>query len=519
MTKISKQKHIWALTAFLAVSYLSTTSFAEMEPLEAPATDASEQTPAETDSATYRTKKFVNLTVGIDEIIKLPTIPADADFRGTFKSITVIEVDRKAGLMKISPKAEGFATLTIQDKKSKRIIAEYRIDVKKTNLDKVVREIRALLSDIEGITIKVVNGRVVVDGQVLIPRDYQRVVNVIGKFGDQADSLVTISPLAMKKIAEFISRDINNPEITVRAVNEKIILEGWATDEEEQKKAEVIAKVYLPPLVIDPSVDTGKVKIPRPANDGIVNLIKIKEAGPAPPEKMVQLVVHYIELKKDYSKAFNVGWTPELSDQSNLTITQGGAGGGVVSQITGVISNLLPRLNWAKQHGHARVLESTSLIVQDGKKGEISQVTQQPYAVIGKDGVQGTAFTDVGIQSTITPIILGEKSGSIKLDMQFSISSMLGTAQNGAPITAKNQINSTVTVRDRESAAIGGLIKNSTSTGYNRNPASKNPIINLYASKEFQRDQSQFVVFITPVIKTSASSGSEALKKKFRNRE
>ena len=271
--------------------------------------------------------------------------------------------------------------------------------------------------------------------------------------------------------------------------------------------------------MIDPSVDTGKVKIPRPANYGIVNLIKIKEAVPAPPEKMVQLVVHYIELKKDYSKAFNVGWTPELSDQSNLTVTQGGAGGGVVSQITGVISNLLPRLNWAKQHGHARVLESTSLIVQDGKKGEISQVTQQPYAVIGKDGVQGTAFTDVGIQSTITPIILGEKSGSIKLDMQFSISSMLGTAQNGAPITAKNQINSTVTVRDRESAAIGGLIKNSTSTGYNRNPAAKNPIINLYASKEFQRDQSQFVVFITPVIKTSASSGSEALKKKFRARE
>ena len=234
---------------------------------------------------------------------------------------------------------------------------------------------------------------------------------------------------------------------------------------------------------------------------------------------MVQLVVHYVELKKDYSKAFRFQFTPTLEDNSSMTVTSGGSSGGVVTQLTGIVSGLLPKLNSAKQHGHARVLESTSLIVEDGKKGEISQVTQQPYSVIGRDGVQGTAFTDVGIQAGITPVILGEKSGSVAMDMNFSISSMLGTAQNGAPITAKNTINSRVTVRDRQSAAIGGLIKNSTSTGYNRNPAAKNPIISLYASKEFQRDQSQFVVFVTPIIKTSASSGSEQVKKKFRLRE
>ncbi|MNL77338.1 hypothetical protein D3C87_2034910 [compost metagenome] len=76
-----------------------------------------------------------------------------------------------------------------------------------------------------------------------------------------------------------------------------------------------------------------------------------------------------------------------------------------------------------------------------------------------------------------------------------------------------------MTVRDRQSAAVGGLIRNSTSTGYNRPSGQKNPIISLYASKEFVKQQSQFVVFVTPMIKTSASAGSEQIKKKFRLRD
>ncbi len=125
-------------------------------------------------------------------------------------------------------------------------------------------------------------------------------------------------------------------------------------------------------------------------------------------------------------------------------------------------------------------------------------MTDQPYPVIGKDGTQGTAFASVGIITGITPVLLGEKSGSVHMEMSFEVSSMIGSTAMGAPIVSKNQMSSTVTVRDRQSAAVGGLIRNSSSTGYNR-PGSdiKNPIITLYASKEFAKQQSQFVVFVT----------------------
>jgi pilus assembly protein CpaC len=251
-------------------------------------------TAEEAKDGSFRSRKFINLTLGIEQDEKLPPLPANVEFKGDFRRIVTASYAKDLGMLRLIPKGEGFATLTIHDKRNGKIVAEFRIDVKKSKLDKVVREMRALLGDIEGINIKIVNNRVVVDGQILLPKDLARIYNVVQQFGEQASSLVTLSPLAQKKIAEFISRDINNPEIEVRAVNEKIILQGWANNEEESKRAEIIAKTYLPDIVIEAAEEKGVIKKRKPANDGVINLIQIKEAAPKPPSKMIQLVVHFV---------------------------------------------------------------------------------------------------------------------------------------------------------------------------------------------------------------------------------
>lgn len=466
----------------------------------------------------YRKAQFINLTLGIEQDVNMPKLPSNFELKGDFRRIVTVQHQEQLNIFRFVPRTEGFGTMTIHDKRNGRVVAEYRIDVKKNKLDKVVKEMQSLIGDIEGITIKVINNRVVVDGQVLLPRDFSRIIDVVKQFGEQASSIVTMSPVALKKIAEMISREINNPEVEVQAINDKIILKGYVNSADEQARAEIIAKTYLPAVVINPNT-ADIVKERKPANDGIINLIVVK-AAEAAPAKMVQLVVHFVELNKDYAKSFNFGWTPQLSDNSALTITTGDAGGGVVSQLTATISNLIPKLNSAKEHGHARILESTSLIVENNKVGEIKQVTNVPYPVIGKDGEKGTAFADIGIMSSITPLILEGKSNSINMKMNFNLSNLVGVGAGGAPISSQNTVKTEVTVRDRQSAAIGGLIRNSTSTSYNRMPSNiKNPIVSLYASKDYQRKQSQFVVFVTPIIKASASTGSEQIKKKFRLRD
>lgn len=184
--------------------------------------------------------------------------------------------------------------------------------------------------------------------------------------------------------------------------------------------------------------------------------------------------------------------------------------------ITGTVSNLIPKLNWAKQHGFARVLQSESVMVEDGRAGVINSVQQIPYQMSSPYG-PSTGFAEAGIRTNITPSVMSERSDSVKLSMSFAVKSLDNITASG-PQTSSREIQTVVHVRSGQSAAVGGLISSNSSTGFNRPPtgADPNPIFSLYASRDFNRSQSQFVVFVTPIIKSSASAGSEKIKKKFR---
>jgi len=469
-------------------------------------------------------RKFVYLTLGIESDEKLAPMPQVISFKGSFRRIVQASYSKEMNTIRFIPKGEGEATFTIHDNSGK-MIADYRIVVQKSKLDAVLKQMQSLLADIEGIQLKVINNKVVVDGQILLPNDMSRIHAVVSQFGEQAASLVSLSPLAQKKIAEFISRSIGNPEVEVRAVNNKIILEGWVDTEDEKNRAEVIAKLHVPPLLVDKAVAEGVLKPLKPANDGVVNLLKVKMGAAPPPPKIIQIVMHYVELQKDYSRSFRFQFLPNLKDDSRLVINAGDGADPSANgtNFTAIIDSLLPKLNWSKQHGHARILESTTLIVQEGKKGVLNSVQEVPYTTIANasgGGVPTTAFKEVGIATSITPVVLEGRSDSINMTIEFQISAIIGLTEAG-PTTSKNLMNTEIVVRSGQSAAIGGLITNRSSTGYNKLPksAGDNPIVSLYASRQFQKDQSQFVVFVTPIIKSSASAGSERIKKKFKLRD
>ena len=460
--------------------------------------------------------KTLYLSVGQAYDEKVPQLPDKPNYQGDFRKVTGLSAAQELKTIRFVPHSEGTRTLQILDE-SGAIVYEYLLNVSKSSLNKVAREIRSLLSDVEGIDVKIINNRVVVDGQVLLPRDLNRIYSVVTQYGDSASSLVTLSPLAQKKIAEFIERDINNPEIHVRAVNEKIMLEGVANDEAEKQRAEIIAKTYIPDIVVEAAEAGGIIK--KRKVDAVINMITVRPPPEPEPGKIIQLVVHYVELQKDYTSGSRFQFTPSISDQSKVEVATGGnSPGGVVSSLTATVSNLLPKLNWAKQHGHARILQSSSVIVQDGQEGNLRSTTRIPYQIVGPQGVPSTAFEESGIITTIKPKIIGAKSDSISLKIDFALKSLLGLTDKG-PLVSNSAIQTYVVVRSGQSAAIGGLVSNSSGKDYNKLPkdgSADNPLISLYSSKSFRRNQSQFVVFVTPIIKSSASAGSERLKQKFR---
>ncbi|MCC6278193.1 MAG: BON domain-containing protein [Oligoflexia bacterium] len=465
-------------------------------------------------------KSRINLTLGLTEERKVENMPATIGDESPYnKEIVRISVAPQLKLIRFEPKKAGRTNFSLRDSKG-NLVAQYDIVVQKNDLNRVANEIKSLLGDIDGISIKIVNGKVVVDGEILLPRDMNRIYSVVAQFSDVATSIVTMSPLAQKKIAELIERDIGNPEIHVRAVNEKFILEGVASSDGEKQKAEIIAKTYVPDVVVEAAESAGLLK--KRKVDSVINLLTIKP-GPEPqPGKIIKVIVHFVELQKDYTKGFRFQWTPTLKENSGIQFSSGSrdVAGGVLTTITGTINDLLPKLNFAKAHGHARVLQSSSIIVQDGNPGSIKSLTRIPYTVQNQYGQLTTNFEEAGIEMNITPQIVSSKSDSINMTINFALKSLIGQTEKG-PLVSNKSIQTRVAVRSTQSAAIGGLVSNDSSMAYNRLPqgASENPLISLYASRQFQRNQSQFVVFVTPVIMYSASEGSEDIKKKFRLKE
>jgi pilus assembly protein CpaC len=464
-------------------------------------------------------KKNIPLSVGIPYDEPVPDMPGDFELTGTYKGLVRLEFNSDKRLLRFSPKKEGLGTLVILNKATRAPIYEFTVEVRKTDLKKVAREIQTLLSNVEGITIAVANNKVIVDGQILIPNEMKRIHSVVKQYGELATSLVTLSPAAQVKFAQEMERAIGNPEIHVKAVNGKFMLEGQAQDQKEKDRAEIIAKTYVPDVVVDEAVADKKVQ--ERITEVVINLITIKAAPESEPSKMIQIIVHYVELHKDYTKGFRFQWTPDVGDGTGIGFTSGSRSpGGFTSTLTGTISNLLPKLNWAKEHGHARILNSASIIVEDNKAGTINSLQNIPYQTASDTGAPLTAFVEVGIRTTITPQIIGSRSDSLSLKLNFSVKSFIGETSAG-PMTSSREINTQLVVRSNASAAVGGLITSDTGTNYNKLPsnASKNPLISLYTSKDFRRNQSQFVVFVTPMIKASASAGSENIKRKFRLRD
>ena len=460
----------------------------------------------------------VPLYVGIQYDYKLPPALKGKKliFEGSYRRYTGLKHNMSSGIIRFTPRRVGVSAINIKSPAG-AILKKLTLKVRKTDLQQAAVEIQSLLKTVDGIQIKILNNKVVVDGEILVPRDMRRIHDVVREYDGKATSLVILSPLAQNKVAKFIEKEINDPNITVRATNMVFILEGFAGNQGEKDRAEEIAQLYLPDRIVDRAASEGKVK--EWNRTSILNYIKIREKKSDSRAKLIQLVVHYVELNKDYADSFRFQWTPQIQDDTNFSFSAGQGLGAVAGIISGTVSNFLPKLNWAKSFGFARILHSANVITEENKPATIDSNKQVPYqGTAGPNGEQTVKLATAGVNMRLTPRIVGPRQDSIQLsDVSFTVNNIVGST-GVAPITTKRTLSTNIHVQSGLSAVMGGMISNKTFSDYNREPtqASSNPLLSFLSSKKFHRSQSQFVVFVTPIIKTSASTGVKRIKKKFK---
>lgn len=469
-----------------------------------------------------RIRRHLNLIAGMkhDEEISIPEIPLT--YKGGGVELVDLQRIKNTDTFRLLPTKVGNGIVTIHNKKTGQILVELRIDIRDQVIEKTLREIQALLADIEGIEYKIVNNRIILDGFVLLPKDLKRIGQVIGQFAEggasNISSLVSLSPLAKKKIVEYIARDINNPEITVSSIGDFIKLEGFVNSIEEKNRINDVVLLYLPDIVTEKGQENLRnvtMADRKPQTDVgayVINLIQVRKAEDkvTPPPKMIQVVIHVVEYAERYLKNFNFTFSPSLRGLGESQ-TQGQTNApGSISELASIVDNLLPKLNWARTHGYIRLLDTASLLTQDkNTTASISRTfaLSNGATQVGQPPPVGQTFT---LNLTLrSPTIMSERSELVQTGINVV------TNGQGLSLGPSTTVDTQISVRSRQSAAIAGIISKKSENQFG-GPTGAGAIVTLNHGKSYTKSTNNYVLFVTPIIKSSASAGVEQVKKKFR---
>jgi pilus assembly protein CpaC len=160
-------------------------------------------------------------------------------------------------------------------------------------------------------------------------------------------------------------------------------------------------------------------------------------------------------------------------------------------------------------------LAEPNLIATDGKEASFLAGGEYPYPV-AQAGGGNTAITiqfkEFGVRLTFTPTVLGD--GLIDLKVKPEVSSLdfaNGVSVSGfrVPALSTRRTETEVQLQDGQTFAIAGLMNNTVSTTMSKIPGIGDiPILGyLFRSREYQKNQTELVVMITPQVMRRNSTG------------
>lgn len=477
----------------------------------------------------------LNVAIGIDEIVKFDYKYNVKVQVGNQSLIKLILAPSKQEITFRGLKA-GKTSVTIRDAVGD-IRDKFIVTITSDGNSNTVRELRELIGDIEGVEIKIRGGKVIVDGNIVVPNDIGRVMTVLSKYPDvlilleYADQTKVI---VARKMQEMVNKN-GMKDVTVRVVNGDYWLEGVVNSAGKKELAEKLALAYLPDVLLKLGQSGGgeRFRGNEEKGMGVANFISVNEKkDPEPPAKLVKISAQFVELSKDYQKVFAFKWAPFMKTDSQIGFGKTESDGITTNEngsLSGTISRLFPKLNAAKQAGYARVIQSGMVVTNEGKPVTIAKSSSIDFAVGTGEG-QSAQSAQITFELKTTPRIGVQENVSLD-GLSIKVSLPNGTSSQNTPRVTTNTITTNINVKSKESAVIGGIIQSNSITDYDKDDpdpveagteegsAQSSPLFNLLRSKKYATTKSQFVMFVTPEILESASKGTEEIRKKFRKRE
>lgn len=153
--------------------------------------------------------------------------------------------------------------------------------------------------------------------------------------------------------------------------------------------------------------------------------------------------------------------------------------------------------------GLAKILASPTLVTMSGQEASFLVGGEFPIPVSNQLGQTTVQFKEFGVALRFTPTVIGNERITLQVAPEVSnpdFSLAVSSGGVAVPGITTRRGSTTLQLKDGQTFAMAGLLKEEISSVVNKLPFFGDvPILGtLFSSKEFQKDESELVIIVTP---------------------
>ena len=282
------------------------------------------------------------------------------------------------------------------------------------------------------------------------------------------------------RLKTAIRENVPDAKIRVTTTNGQVVLSGEAPDQVSADRAKKIAEKFAG------------------TEDDIIDSVDVTSS------QQVQLNVRFVEINRNAGQELGVNINELGYDSRRIAGNDfESVGYASVGNFMGAMVNGGLKVDVAikamEERGVARRLAEPNLVARSGQTASFLAGGEFPIAVTGKDGEVTVQYKKFGVGLEFTPTVL--KDGLISLEIEPEVSAIdESKTAGGFPVLSVRRARTSVDLKSGQSFMMAGLYSaDNSNAGSNLPGTRKLPVIGaLFASKEFQRKETDLVMIVTP---------------------
>jgi len=377
---------------------------------------------------------------------------------------------------------EGKTTLLIWQSGGRR--KSYAVSVKKQDPNETINEIRNLLGNTEGITVRLLGDRIYLDGRAYSAQDAERLQKILSLYPG-VQSLVKVTPNAKELIAQNLNEAFQKyglPNVQANVVGSSVFLEGTVESPQDLQKAELIV---------------------RAIGEKVESLISVGI------RRMILSEVQFVEVRRSAKDRFGLKYPTDITGTADFsaTVSKGLFGSGPTQGTAGgeVKASSDFSAGFQSNDGYARVLAQPRLVCASGEQAEFLAGGELPIPLITNNQFT-VLYKPYGVILKLRPT--ADRNGNIETEIEAETSEVdtsVAVSVGGSasvPGFRTRKVKTNVTVQHGETIVLSGVFSADEQKFVSKLPGIGSiPIIGeLFKNRGFDSSKRELLIFVQPKV-------------------